>query len=71
MQGYPRLGEARAFLAGVDHATGHGLGSDSSDVDDEGPVAAGDPDPEPARVHAAPAPRRRHVGPPPGTDPLF
>jgi predicted metal-dependent hydrolase len=71
MQGYPRLGEARAFLAGVDHATGHGLGSDSSDVDDDVPVAAGDPDPEPGRVHAAPAPRRRQAGPPPGTDPLF
>jgi predicted metal-dependent hydrolase len=39
MEAYPRLLEARAFLAGVDHATGHGLGTDpepdGSDV--EGP----------------------------------
>jgi hypothetical protein len=69
----PRLDEARAFLAGVDHATGHGLGSDPDRPDDA--VGDGGPTPsaasEPARVHAAPAPRRRPVTPPPGTDPLF
>jgi hypothetical protein len=37
--GYPRLLEARAFLAGVDHALGHGLAGDEDgrdDVDDVG-----------------------------------
>jgi hypothetical protein len=75
MQAYPRLAEARAFLAGVDHATGHGLGSDpdagdveGSEVDDvtELPAVVA-PDP----VHVSPAPRRRAKVPPPGTDPLF
>ncbi len=43
MQRYPRLLEARAFLAGVDHATGHGLDSaGGSDVDDD--ADAQDPD---------------------------
>jgi hypothetical protein len=42
MQRYPRLLEARAFLAGVDHATGHGL-DDSDDVDD-GADASNDTD---------------------------
>lgn len=50
MQRYPRLLEARAFLAGVDHALGHGLqaepdddtdGSDGTQVDD----ATGDAEP--------------------------
>ena len=75
MQGYPRLLEARAYLAGVDHATGHGLGADPDLHDDVD--AAPDPlDAEPAApaaVHAPPQrrPRPRHVTPPPGTDPLF
>jgi predicted metal-dependent hydrolase len=65
MASYPRLLEARAFLAGVDHATGHGLGAEP-DIGDEEPEA-------PASVHAPPArrPRARHLAPPPGTDPLF
>ena len=33
---YPRLLEARAFLAGVDHATGHGLDNTSDDNDIDG-----------------------------------
>ena len=75
MTRYPRLLEARAFLAGVDHATGHGLGADPDLHDDVD--AAPDPlDAEPAApaaVHAPPQrrPRPRHVTPPPGTDPLF
>jgi predicted metal-dependent hydrolase len=70
MARYPRLDEARAFLAGVDHATGHGLGSDP-----DGPEIDEDAEPTaPARsepLHASPAPRRRSVAPPAGTDPLF
>ncbi len=71
MAHYPRLDEARAFLAGVDHATGHGLGAEPDDGGDDVAGPSTVVDPEPARVHAAPAPRRRPVGPPPGTDPLF
>jgi hypothetical protein len=67
MQTYPRLLEARAFLAGVDHATGHGLDSEPDDADDAEPAQPAAPEP----VHASPAPRRRPVLPPPGTDPLF
>jgi predicted metal-dependent hydrolase len=67
MSRYPRLLEARAFLAGVDHATGHGLGSDP-DVDDAADLAADDPA---AAVHAPPPRRTRHVTPPAGTEPLF
>jgi len=46
MRPYPRLLEARAFLAGVDHATGHGLDADAHDLDDPGPDirSAGDVD---------------------------
>jgi predicted metal-dependent hydrolase len=33
MRRYPRLLEARAFLAGVDHATGHGLRPEPDDAD--------------------------------------
>jgi len=66
---YPRLLEARAFLAGVDHATGHGLGAEP-DVDDVADLAADDPA-APAAVHAPPPRRTRHVTPPAGTDPLF
>ncbi len=35
MRGYPRLLEARAFLAGVDHATGHGLRDQPDDAEVE------------------------------------
>jgi hypothetical protein len=48
MQRYPRLLEARAFLSGVDHATGHGLdrpdvtgGEPDDGVDVTGPDAEG------------------------------
>jgi hypothetical protein len=48
MQRYPRLLEARAFLSGVDHATGHGLdrpdvtgGEPDDGVDVPGPDAEG------------------------------
>ncbi len=36
MQRYPRLLESRAFLAGVDHALGHGLQPEPDDLDDAG-----------------------------------
>ncbi|CAB4851423.1 unannotated protein [freshwater metagenome] len=47
MRPYPRLLEARAFLAGVDHATGHGLDVDGGDhaareLDDESGIDVGD-----------------------------
>jgi predicted metal-dependent hydrolase len=52
---YPRLLEARAFLAGVDHATGHGLGEepdgddggDDGAVDDGAEIVDGDHDDDP------------------------
>ncbi|MFN8146120.1 MAG: YgjP-like metallopeptidase domain-containing protein [Candidatus Nanopelagicales bacterium] len=74
MQRYPRLLEARAFLAGVDHALGHGLEPEPDDpdaeTDDAGEPAAAPPAidlteppaaaPAPAApVPAAAAPRRR------------
>ena len=37
MRRYPRLLEARAFLAGVDHATGHGLRPEPDDDDTAAP----------------------------------
>lgn len=40
MSGYPRLLEARAFLAGVEHATGHGLRAEPDDDDDPTTPAA-------------------------------
>jgi hypothetical protein len=36
MRRYPRLLEGRAFLAGVDHATGHGLAREPDDADVDG-----------------------------------
>ena len=69
MAHYPRLDEARAFLAGVDHATGHGLGSEPAGGDVAALAAPAAAVPEP--LHASPAPRRRPMLPPPGTDPLF
>jgi hypothetical protein len=73
MQRYPRLLEARAFLAGVDHATGQGLHRDEAgDVDDpEGHMA---PEPGPAadvrdadvREAAHPGPRRPRAPQPDG-----
>jgi predicted metal-dependent hydrolase len=68
---YPRLLEARAFLAGVDHATGHGLDVEDPDVDDV-PEPAEDAGPEvsPGAARAAPT-RGRRPDPARGADPLF
>jgi hypothetical protein len=62
MARYPRLLEARAFLAGVDHATGAGL---DRDVDDEQPAIPDEPAP-PKAIRRAP----RSVTPE-ATEPLF
>ena len=74
MTGYPRLLEARAFLAGVDHATGLGLGADLDETESE----AAEPVVDPADVGAAApvasgalAPRRTRLAPGGGADPLF
>ena len=66
MRGFPRLLEARAFLAGVEHATGHGLRAEPDDdvADDDVPPARA------SRSHAVP-PRSRRADPGVGTDPLF
>ena len=87
MQRYPRLIEARAFLAGVDHATGHGLDQSddtdpldgepaedrSTDADDVDLTDGAAPAPEPA--HQRPVVPQRPSPPgrraPAGTDPLF
>ncbi len=84
---YPRLLEARAFLAGVDHATGHGLDTapdgDADTHPDDGDD--GDPRPDDDSVAAAPgtavdlsdsvrspsAVRRQRPDPGAGADPLF
>jgi hypothetical protein len=82
MQRYPRLLEARAFLAGVDHATGHGLEPDDASVDDEDDGlgqppgddrdagAEREPTREPADVVRPPR-RARPRDPGPGAEPLF
>lgn len=71
MSGYPRLLEARAFLAGVEHATGHGLRAepdDDADSDESsavpdaganGPVAEGHGPPNVDRRGTAPADHAR------------
>ena len=79
MQGYPRLLEARAFLAGVDHATGHGLDqpddAEGNEGDDESGADAvpGSPPPVPSDVDLRTPPparaSRRAVDP--GTLELF
>ena len=58
MRGYPRLLEARAFLAGVDHATGHGL-DDNPDEDpgENREENSGDPSGEGRRADPVEAPR--------------
>jgi predicted metal-dependent hydrolase len=79
MRGYPRLLEARAFLSGVDHATGHGLDAEpEEDVDGgagaAGAVAAAD---VPGAGAGAGSERVRPAGhgprrePGPGCEPLF
>ena len=76
MSRYPRLIEARAFLAGVDHATGHGLGThpDEDSPPDGEPDASVPGSPHVDRTDAvrprATGPRRRRE-PAPGEDPLF
>lgn len=79
MARYPRLLEARAFLAGVDHATGAGLDrevDDGSDDERVGEAATGDaapvvdvtqPPPELART----APRSRRTPESPGSATLW
>jgi hypothetical protein len=65
MARYPRLLEARAFLAGVDHATGAGLDRDV----DEQPEPAEEPERHvdaPKAIRRAPRPRT-----PEATEPLF
>jgi predicted metal-dependent hydrolase len=64
---YPRLVEARAFLAGVDHATGHGLAGEPDDEPDgiagaEGVSASGDVTPAPGDVTPAPGDVNRAPG---------
>jgi predicted metal-dependent hydrolase len=66
MQRYPRLVESRAFLAGVDHATGLGL---RAEPDDDGPADDSPAASEPAPP--APPRRRRTEVSAPMTDPLF
>ncbi len=60
MQRYPRLLESRAFLAGVDHALGHGLQPQpDAEPSDAEPSDAEPPDAEPpdAEPSDAPAPQ--------------
>jgi hypothetical protein len=68
MARYPRLLEARAFLAGVDHALGHGL---VDDPDGEGPAPEPVPRPDaagpPTPARAAGSPRRRESTEQPGS----
>ena len=73
---YPRLLEARAFLAGVDHATGHGLDvePDDGEGDDADPDEEAVPVPDvdvtdPVRVPSVP--RRQRPDPGAGAEPLF
>lgn len=73
---YPRLVEARAFLAGVDHATGHGLDAEPDDgpdevPDDDGPVAAGEAPVDVTDAVRAPGVRRQRPDPGAGAEPLF
>jgi hypothetical protein len=58
LRGYPRLLEARAFLAGVDHALGHGLTEDG-DGDGDGMGGRGADEGEPVRPDAGLQSRRR------------
>jgi hypothetical protein len=58
MARYPRLVESRAFLAGVDHATGLGLRAEPDDDVPGDSVAA---PPAAARPAPAAAPRRRRT----------
>ncbi|MFN8167723.1 MAG: M48 family metallopeptidase [Candidatus Nanopelagicales bacterium] len=73
MARYPRLLEARAFLAGVDHATGAGLDHDVDEPDEpsgEQPGSVPTVDDEAARrpVVAPPASPRRRAPAPPSDD---
>jgi len=69
MARYPRLVESRAFLAGVDHATGLGLRAEPDDDGSDVPAPVDlreQPAPQPS-----PSPRRRPAPPDGGTAPLF
>ncbi|HET7899837.1 MAG TPA: SprT-like domain-containing protein [Candidatus Nanopelagicales bacterium] len=62
MQRYPRLLESRAFLAGVDHALGHGLEQEPDDGDDDRAASADAVEvPSPQAPAPRSAPRPRHV----------
>ena len=79
MARYPRLLEARAFLAGVDHATGAGLDrevDDGSDDERAGEATAGEAAPvvdvtQPPAAFARPAPRSRRTPDVPGSATLW
>jgi hypothetical protein len=77
---YPRLLEARAFLAGVDHATGHGLDAEPDSAADDVDRGADDDAVAPApgtavdlsdSVRAPSAVRRQRPDPGAGAEPLF
>jgi hypothetical protein len=60
MARYPRLLEARAFLAGVDHALGHGMVDEPEGEGQEpGPGPRPDPADPPTPARAAGSSRRR------------
>ena len=72
MRGYPRLLEARAFLAGVDHASGHGLGRDDEAADaTSGARPAVDGAAPAADVTDGVRAARRRPGPGAGAQPLW
>jgi predicted metal-dependent hydrolase len=68
---YPRLLEARAFLAGVDHATGHGLDTEPMDDNDNAAVDTADVTDVTDSVNAPSVVRRKRPAPDPGAQPLF
>ncbi len=70
MARYPRLTESRAFLAGVDHATGLGLRAEPDDAGDG--FGGDDVDVRDASPLPSPAPRRRRTeASADTTEPLF
>jgi hypothetical protein len=69
MQRYPRLLEARAFLAGVDHALGHGLHAEpDADRDDDPAEAAADGGAGAQPSDGSEAPRSSAASGPPHVD---
>jgi hypothetical protein len=77
MRAYPRLLEARAYLAGVDHATAAGLDRDVDTADDDADGdAEGEAEPvvdvtTPSAALARPASRSRRTPEPPGSATLW